>query len=314
MQQLYCHDRLSLLVKNRLKENEASTIQQSSSIYFTTDDETLQQNTHDNLVVRAARLWFDATGQPAVDAHIHLIKVLPMQAGMGGGSSDAATTLLALNNNTHTPTLEHAQLVQLAQQLGADVAFFLTNANLAAGVGRGDVMTPLPNNIPPWPMLIVQPKDITISTPDAYRWWAEFAMTQPTESKEDFITRTKAHRQLMAVLLNQAASPDIAQWEALIHNDFEAVVFKRFDVFNEIIDGMHQLGIRRPYLSGSGSAVAGILPLSYFPSYTDPQPESNNLLTFLNKPEPLPFPSVLIDKITTHFPSSRFNVITTFSK
>lgn len=285
MQPLRCHDTLRVCV-------EAS---HPSSITFSTEDKTLQHHTDDNLIVRAARLWLDATHHPAIDVHIHLTKTLPMQAGMGGGSSDAATTLLALNRHAHTPTLPEHQLIPLAHQLGADVAFFLTEHTLGWGDQRGDVITPLPNNLPSWPVLIIQPNDVRISTVDAYQWWAQHASTQPTEPLNDFTTRTLAHRETLMCLLSQPTPPTITQWETLIHNDFETVLLNRFDVFQQIIEGMHQLGVGRPFLSGSGSAMVGILPANF----------CNNM------PEQFSTSNVVNSMITTLFPASQFTSIVT---
>ena len=90
----------------------------------------------DNLILRAARLLQQATGTQ-LGARIHLVKRIPVAAGLGGGSSDAAATLLGLNRLWDIG-LNQSTLLGLAAQLGSDVPFFLLDAPFAVGRGRGD--------------------------------------------------------------------------------------------------------------------------------------------------------------------------------
>ena len=106
-------------------------------------------DTKDNLVYRAASLLNDKTGVSA-GAEIHLCKGIPVAAGLGGGSSDAAATLLGLNRlwGLH---LARDELEELAAQLGSDVPFFLAGG-AALAEGRGERITPLPS--PPTSCLV----------------------------------------------------------------------------------------------------------------------------------------------------------------
>jgi 4-diphosphocytidyl-2-C-methyl-D-erythritol kinase len=108
----------------------------------------------DDLITRAARLLQQASGT-ALGAHIAIDKSIPAQAGMGGGSSDAATCLLALNRLWDLK-LTAAQLAQLGLQLGADVPFFLRGHN-AWVEGIGEVITPI--NLPPAQFVVVKPAE-----------------------------------------------------------------------------------------------------------------------------------------------------------
>lgn len=111
----------------------------------------------EDLIVRAARALQAATGCQA-GAHIGVVKRIPAQAGMGGGSSDAATTLLALNKLWNL-RLSTAELQAIGVQLGADVPFFLCGTN-AWVEGIGDIISPLetPYGLPSTTFLVVKPQ------------------------------------------------------------------------------------------------------------------------------------------------------------
>lgn len=116
----------------------------------------------DDLIVRAARRLQAATGCP-LGVHIGLHKTIPMQAGLGGGSSDAASTLIALNRLWKLG-LSRAQLSELGLSLGADVPFFIGGRS-AWVEGVGDAITPL--DVPPTTYLVVKPP-AGLSTPEIF--------------------------------------------------------------------------------------------------------------------------------------------------
>ncbi|MEN9974868.1 MAG: 4-(cytidine 5-diphospho)-2-C-methyl-D-erythritol kinase [Verrucomicrobiota bacterium] len=119
-----------------------------------------------NLVVKAVRAYESATGIPCCYA-ITLKKIIPHGAGLGGGSSDAATTLLALNQ-LHAHPLDSPRLLDLAASLGSDVPFFLT-PGAARCSGRGEIIAPEPAP-PPARVLLLKPS-FCVPTPDAYARW-----------------------------------------------------------------------------------------------------------------------------------------------
>jgi 4-diphosphocytidyl-2-C-methyl-D-erythritol kinase len=121
-----------------------------------------------NLVVKAVRAYDTAAGTSSKFA-VSLQKVIPHGAGLGGGSSDAAATLLGLNR-LHGFPLGVETLTELAGNLGSDIPFFLSTG-AARCTGRGEKITPA-SSPPPLPVLLLKP-DFGVATPDAYRRWSQ---------------------------------------------------------------------------------------------------------------------------------------------
>lgn len=119
-----------------------------------------------NLVVKAVRAYETATGE-SCKFSISLKKKIPHGAGLGGGSSDAASTLIGLNQ-LHGEKLKPAQLQEIASSLGSDIPFFLT-AGAARCTGRGEVIQAIPSP-PPLHVLLLKPS-FNVPTPDAYGRW-----------------------------------------------------------------------------------------------------------------------------------------------
>ncbi len=190
----------------------------------------------DNLVVRAARGVLDImrkTGR----VEFCLRKNIPMGAGLGGGSTDAAAVLLALPAlaGGHIPLPE---LIRLAACLGSDVPFFLFGGR-AAVLGRGEELYPLPD-LPAARGLLAAP-GVHISTPDAYR---ALSPRLTAESQQ-----------------NKIVSFQSQIWEAtdeLPANDFEAVVFEWHPELAALKGRLSKLGGRPVMMTGSGSAVFGL--------------------------------------------------------
>jgi len=139
------------------------TITPAPEFSFTCSDPTLPTD-ETNLVVKATMALSEKSGQP-LPFHIHLEKRIPHGAGLGGGSSNAATTLLALNAQLAAP-LPAEELHSLAANLGSDVPFFLY-AGAARCTGRGEIITAAPAP-PNHPIILFKP-GFSVSTPDAYR-------------------------------------------------------------------------------------------------------------------------------------------------
>lgn len=119
----------------------------------------------DNLAATAATMVLEATGK-RFGVHLELAKRIPVKAGLGGGSSDAAAALEAVNQLAGNPIPRH-ELLQFAARLGSDVPFFLSGGPLALAWGHGERMLRLPP-LPPAPALLLFPP-VAISTPAAYR-------------------------------------------------------------------------------------------------------------------------------------------------
>lgn len=132
--------------------------------------------TDKNLAVRAAHAVLAATGQK-FGVSIELTKRIPARAGLGGGSSDAAAALHAVNVLAGG-AVPKAELLQFAVRLGSDVPFFASGAALALAWGRGERLLRL-EAPPAAPVLVVVP-GFGVATPDAYRWWDEMQSETPT--------------------------------------------------------------------------------------------------------------------------------------
>lgn len=192
-----------------------------------------------NLAVRAARLVLEATGGK-FGVHLELQKRIPVQAGLGGGSSDAAAALLGVNQLAGNPVPRH-ELLQFAARLGSDVPFLLSGASLALAWSHGERMITLPP-LPPHPALLVIGNE-GVATPQAYRWLDE--------------GRTPGARRGAVTY-----EPDsFASWGnigRLSGNEFESVVFSHRPELRtafERLAGTHPLICR---MSGSGSALFAV--------------------------------------------------------
>jgi 4-diphosphocytidyl-2-C-methyl-D-erythritol kinase len=193
-----------------------------------------------NLVWRAAQqLWTAAghEGEPR-DTAIWLYKRIPTQAGLGGGSSDAAQTLLALRALWKLKVADK-DLAAIAGGLGSDVPYFL-GGGTALGLGRGEEIFPLAA-LPRWWVVLVFPP-FGVATADAYRWLDEDrSRHEPSPSAE---TRCLANTWL------GHAVPLV--------NDFEPPVIARYPVIGALIRTMESVGAVLAAMSGSGSTVFGI--------------------------------------------------------
>jgi 4-diphosphocytidyl-2-C-methyl-D-erythritol kinase len=187
----------------------------------------------ENLVVRAVRAFERLTGE-TVSARIELTKHIPMGAGLGGGSSDAAVTVLGLQKFCRREIPE-AELAEALGRLGSDVPFFAIGGR-ALGVGRGNEITALDDETG-YGVAIVHP-GISISTPEAYSW-----LTVPDKPSS---------------IRGFCAQSVSGSGEDEPRNDFESVVFARHPLLSDIKREILGAGAVRAALSGSGSAIFGI--------------------------------------------------------
>lgn len=170
--------------------------------------------------------------------HARLEKRIPVARGLGGGSSDAAAALIGMQRLSGKK-LPLARLMEIAAGLGADVPFFLFGGR-ALAVNRGDEIYPLPN-VPKRTILVVSPRNISVSTRDAYQWLSA-----------ELTNRSEPHRIWGFCALCWSRQG------AGISNDFEAPVFGRHPRLGEIRDGLLKRGAADAALAGSGSAVFGV--------------------------------------------------------
>jgi 4-diphosphocytidyl-2-C-methyl-D-erythritol kinase len=213
-------------------------IEPSDRFRFECDDASL--GNEENLVVRAARAL-------APDAHvsIRLHKRIPHQAGLGGGSSDAASLLLAAMQGA-LPVTRPVDWLALARSLGSDVPFFLTGSG-ALVEGTGERVTAI-GTLPSWHVLVVKPP-AAVSTADAYRCLDE--RPRPSRPRNTSVT-------LRAVAALQRG--DFAEVERSLCNDFQDVVAAQVPDVARALDALARAGATNALLAGSGSAVFTISP------------------------------------------------------
>ena len=192
-----------------------------------------------NLVWKAASLLQRvATGKSSAprDISIDLRKRVPSEAGLGGGSSNAAMTLLALNKLWKLD-LDLATLTRIGARLGADVPYFL-GGGTALGLGRGDDVYPLAD-LPPVHVVILRP-GFGVSTNDAYQWFDEESRRRVREP------------------VPRAIPPGWPAWSATLRNDLEAPVVRHHPAIGRIRQSLLDAGAAFAAMSGSGSAVFGL--------------------------------------------------------
>jgi 4-diphosphocytidyl-2-C-methyl-D-erythritol kinase len=214
----------------------------------------LEYRAKDNLVVKAYRLFWDTTGLPPLGLNVHLEKEIPMQAGLGGGSSNAAAMLVILNHLA-CAGLSSARLMEMASKLGSDVPFFI-EGGIARVSGRGEMVEPLPSNLAEeMSLVIIKPLSLNIDTALAYHRFASGARYEE-RSPEHLLLALKEGKQKRRLR-------DEVELESYLLNDFERVLFMEYPVLSQMAKKMREAGIRRPLLSGSGSAMFGFTEASH---------------------------------------------------
>lgn len=211
---------------------------ESDALEVTCDDQFVPTD-DSNLIVKAARALTDASGTKR-GARIHLEKRIPSPGGLGGGSSNAAVTLLGLARLWQLD-VSMADLHEIASWLGSDVPFFLYGGT-ALGSSRGEVVEGMPD---------VQAENLLIVTPDVAVATAEaFAnITAPS------LTNT-ASNHILRVCRLEAESLD--PYQTTLENDFEASVFRSYPEVKRVKDRLLELGAVNAAMSGSGASVFAV--------------------------------------------------------
>jgi 4-diphosphocytidyl-2-C-methyl-D-erythritol kinase len=187
-----------------------------------------------------------------IGVEIELHKKIPAGGGLGGGSSDAAAALLGYLRLSGK-RLPQARLIEIAATLGADVPFFLFGGR-ALGVNRGDEIYPLAD-IPKRLLVVVAPRDLHVSTADAFRWVAAPSLTPTRSGSRLQLTKSRSHSKLWEF----CALCWSAQGSGL-SNDFERPVFQRHPRLAHIKRALLRRGATEASLAGSGSAVFAVFP------------------------------------------------------
>lgn len=192
----------------------------------------IEGSPEDNLVVKAYRLLKSDYDIPPI--HIYMYKHIPMGAGLGGGSSDAAF-MIKLLNEKFSLGMSVEQMEAYAARLGADCAFFIKDHPVFA-TGIGNVFTPIELSLKGMYIVLVKP-DISVSTAEAY---SHVTPRRPVASLPELIRLP------------------IEQWKERIVNDFEHSVFLAHPEIAAIKDKLYDMGAVYASMSGSGSTVFGI--------------------------------------------------------
>ncbi|MEO8594535.1 MAG: 4-(cytidine 5'-diphospho)-2-C-methyl-D-erythritol kinase [Candidatus Solibacter sp.] len=198
----------------------------------------------DNLVVRAARLLMESIGVSG-RVEMRLVKRIPMGAGLGGGSSDAAAVLLALPALAGW-SVDLPKLSAIGEQLGSDVPFFLLGG-AAVGIGRGSELFPLPD-LPSRQGLLAAP-GVHVDTAQAYR---DLSPRLTTELQQNKIFS------FQAVTWGSAGGGPGRL--AAARNDFESVVFEQHPDLARYKKKLLSAGADAALMTGSGSALFGLFP------------------------------------------------------
>jgi 4-diphosphocytidyl-2-C-methyl-D-erythritol kinase len=204
----------------------------SNTFEFTKSGISIDGKPEDNLCVKAYQLLQADFDLSPVKIHLH--KVIPTGAGLGGGSSDGAYTLRLLNT-IFSLGITTTLLKEYASRLGSDCSFFIEDKPMI-GTGRGEILENIKVDLKGRFLVLVKPA-VQISTAEAY------GSITPAFSKNR---------------IKEVVEMDISNWKSLLRNDFEHPLFGKYPVISEVKEKFYQAGAIYASMSGSGSAVYGI--------------------------------------------------------
>ncbi len=189
-------------------------------------------NIEDNLLYKAYQIIKQTKTLPHIDVYLH--KTLPMGAGLGGGSADAAFFINLLNEQFDL-NFNETERIDIARQLGSDCAFFIKNTPVYA-TQKGDVFTDIKLDLSHLYIAIIYP-NVHSNTKEAY------SLVKP--------------QQPIKSLLEIIKQP-IASWKNDLVNDFEKSIFNLYPIVEKTKNELYELGAAYACMSGSGSAVFGL--------------------------------------------------------
>src|SRR4030066_475716 len=235
------------------------TFTKSKRLTFSTDSNLLNE-LKDNLILNAISMLENQSKTKSM-LDIFVKKVIPIGGGLGGGSSNAATTLKTVNKIFNLG-LDYINLSKLALELGSDVPYFLNPVTFYAE-SRGEKLYPLNLEIP-YPILVVNPR-FNIDTAWAFKKIKPF---KPIKNLRDIF---------------QGGLPDLNNLKEFVTNDFEEIVFQEFPEIKKIKAELYHLGALFALMSGTGSTVYGIFSNLQKAFWAD-EHFKQNYFTFLNNP------------------------------
>ena len=234
------HD-LRMVMQSVALHDDVHIILNHSGAFSAQSDRRFLPCDEHNIAVRAAKLFLTETGHSGLGAFVRLRKRIPVCAGLGGGSSDAAAVLRALNAHLHAG-LSCAELERLGAQLGSDVPYCVAGGTMLAE-GRGEILTPLT------PMartnVVICKPDFPISTPELF-------------SRVD--SRASRCRPDTDGILAALEHGDRQRLARRMYNVFEDVLDRRAGEINAIKSTLLDYGALGAVMSGTGSAVFGLFP------------------------------------------------------
>ena len=201
-------------------------------------DPPVTERAGDNLCMKALRVFFEEFGPKKDFVTIQLEKHIPTQAGLGGGSSDAAAVLRGLRT-LYAPNMTDTRLEKMAEKLGSDVPFFIRGGT-ALATGRGEKLEALPKMPQCW-LVIVKPEE-------SHSTAAMYAAIDSAESRSGSDSR---------IVLEGLNSGDLAKIAAGLSNDFQQVL-PEGSAIPAIVETLRQQGALNAQMTGSGSAVFGL--------------------------------------------------------
>ena len=224
--------------------NDAVEIITSSStneVTYTSSGNTIDGAADDNLCIKAYHLLKkDFPNLPNIKLHLH--KVIPTGAGLGGGSADAAFALKLINDK-YQLNLSTSKLLNYALQLGSDCPFFIINKPCFAS-GRGEVLEELELDLSAFKFVLINP-NIHVNTGWAF---GELAKGSDVSKLSDHYKKP----------IKEIIQQPITTWRENLSNDFEKVVFEKHPTIKNIKEELYKQGAIYAAMSGSGSTVFGI--------------------------------------------------------
>jgi 4-diphosphocytidyl-2-C-methyl-D-erythritol kinase len=227
---------------------ENNTESQKAEVSFTTSGISVNGDKENNLCIKA--YWLlkkDFPDLPALQIHLH--KAIPVGAGLGGGSADAAFTIKMLNDKFNL-SLSTNQLINYSLQLGSDIPFFIINKPCFAN-GRGEFLEQLSIDFIAYKFVLVN-SGITVNTATAF---SQVTPALPAKSIKEIIEQP------------------VTSWKEMLKNDFEVSVFSQYPAIKKIKEELYNNGATYASMSGSGSTVYGVFEkemkvnLSFPPHY-----------------------------------------------
>lgn len=214
-------------------------------ISFSSSGIAINGKEEDNICIKAYQLLKKDFDLPPVKIHLH--KVIPVGAGLGGGSSDGAFMLLLLNKR-FALNISEKKLIEYALQLGSDCPFFIKNKACYA-TQRGEKLTPIQLDLSRYKIVLVNP-GIHINT-----GWA-FSQIHPSENRTSLL---------------EIIQQPVENWKEELTNDFEDVVFRHHPLIKEIKQELYGKGAVYASMSGTGSTVFGLFKKEDTPEFNFPK-------------------------------------------